>query len=117
SPYISALRPATLPELLCDIGAAMAIEMLTSGLDLTFAPTLAVVRDDRCGRTYEGYSEDPRIVAAYAKAIIEGLLGVPGTPGHLGDDKIMATAKHYLGDGGTDGGRDQGVNIDAEEDL
>src|SRR5690606_25624631 len=116
-PHNIGLGAANDPELLREIGAATAIEMLTTGLDWTFAPTLAVVRDDRWGRTYEGYSEDPRIVAAYAKAIIEGLQGVPGTPGHLGDDKIMATAKHYLGDGGTDGGRDQGDNIDPEEHL
>ena len=116
-PHNIGLGAANDPELLREIGAATAIEMLTTGLDWTFAPTLAVVRDDRWGRTYEGYSEDPRIVAAYAKAIIEGLQGVPGTPQHLGEDKIMATAKHYLGDGGTDGGRDQGDNIDSEEDL
>jgi len=105
------------PDLLREIGSVTAIEMLTTGLDWTFAPTLAVVRDDRWGRSYEGYSEDPRIVSDYAKAIIEGLQGVPGTAEHLGADKILATAKHYLGDGGTDGGRDQGNNIDSEEKL
>jgi len=116
-PHNIGLGAANDVELLREIGAATAIEMLATGLDWTFAPTLAVVRDDRWGRTYEGYSEDPRIVAAYATAIIEGLQGVPGTPEHLGEDKILATAKHYLGDGGTDGGRDQGNNIDHEEDL
>jgi len=116
-PHNIGLGAANDVELLREIGAATAIEMLTTGLDWTFAPTLAVVRDDRWGRTYEGYSEDPRIVAAYAQAIIEGLQGVPGTPEHLGEDKILATAKHYLGDGGTDAGRDQGDNIDSEEDL
>jgi beta-glucosidase len=116
-PHNIGLGAANDPDLLREIGAVTAIEMLATGLDWTFAPTLAVVRDDRWGRTYEGYSEDPRIVARYAKAIIEGLQGVPGSAEHLGEDKILATAKHYLGDGGTDGGRDQGNNIDSEEEL
>jgi beta-glucosidase len=116
-PHNIGLGAANDPDLLREIGAVTAIEMLTTGLDWTFAPTLAVVRDDRWGRTYEGYSEDPRIVARYAKAIIEGLQGMPGSAEHLGEDKILATAKHYLGDGGTDGGRDQGDNIDSEKEL
>jgi beta-glucosidase len=116
-PHNIGLGAANDADLIREIGSATAIEMLTTGLDWTFAPTLAVVRDDRWGRTYEGYSEDPRIVAEYAKAIIEGLQGVPGTAEYLGEDKILATAKHYLGDGGTDGGRDQGNNIHPEEEL
>ena len=116
-PHNIGLGAANDADLLREIGAVTAIEMLATGLDWTFAPTLAVVRDDRWGRTYEGYSEDPRIVAEYARAIIEGLQGVPASAEHLGEDKILATAKHYLGDGGTDGGRDQGNNIDSEEDL
>ena len=116
-PHNIGLGAANDADLLREIGAVTAIEMLATGLDWTFAPTLAVVRDDRWGRTYEGYSEDPRIVADYAKAIIEGLQGVPGSAEHLGENKILATAKHYLGDGGTEGGRDQGDNIDPEEEL
>jgi len=116
-PHNIGLGAADDPELLQEIGAATAIEMLTTGLDWTFAPTVAVVRDDRWGRTYEGYSEDPRIVAAYARAIIEGLQGVPGTPEYLGDDKILATTKHFLGDGGTFEGRDQGDNRSSEQEL
>ena len=76
-----------------------------------------MVRDNRWGRTYEGYREDPRITARYAAAIVTGLQGAPGSVGHLTGDKIVATAKHYLGDGGTVGGRDQGDNIDEEADL
>jgi beta-glucosidase len=116
-PHNIGLGAANDADLLREIGAVTAVEMLTTGLDWTFAPTLAVVRDDRWGRTYEGYSEDPRIVASYANAIIEGLQGVAGSAGHLGEGKILATAKHYLGDGGTDGGRDQGNNLDSEEEL
>ena len=63
-PHNIGLGAANDPDLLREIGAATALEMRATGLDWTFAPTLAVVRDDRWGRTYEGYSEDPRITAA-----------------------------------------------------
>jgi beta-glucosidase len=78
------------PGLMREIGAATALEMRATGLDWTFAPTLAVVRDDRWGRTYEGYSEDPRIVARYAAAIVDGLQGTPGGSDYLGKDRIVA---------------------------
>jgi beta-glucosidase len=66
------------PELMRQIGEVTAREMRVTGLDWTFAPTLAVVRDDRWGRTYEGYSENPEIVASYAGAFVEGLQGESG---------------------------------------
>ncbi len=116
-PHNIGLGAADDPDLLRELGAATALEMRATGLEWTFAPTLAVVRDDRWGRTYEGYSEDPRITASYAGAIVTGLQGPPGSAGHLTGDKIVATAKHYLGDGGTVGGRDQGDNVDVEADL
>ena len=55
------------PALIREIGRATALEVLATGIDWTYAPTLAVAQDDRWGRTYEGYSEDPEIVAAYAE--------------------------------------------------
>lgn len=105
------------PELMRKIGAATAIEMRATGLDWTFAPTLAVVRDDRWGRTYESYSENPEVVAAYARPLVEGLQGKVGSKDWLKGPHIVATAKHFVGDGGTDGGKDQGDNISSEEDL
>jgi beta-glucosidase len=88
-----------------------------TGFDWTFAPTLAVPRDDRWGRTYEGYAEDPEIVAAYSGPAIEGLQGglVGGRP--LAPGRIAASAKHFLADGGTAGGRDQGDAAIGEEEL
>lgn len=94
-------------DLVRRIGEVTAHETAAAGLDWTFAPTLAVVRDDRWGRTYESYSEDPRIQADYAGAAIEGLQGKVGTAQFLAPDRVIATTKHFLGDGGT-GGRDQG---------
>ena len=96
------------PELVRRLAEATALELSVTGHDWTFAPTLTVPRDDRWGRTYEGFSEDPAIVRAYAPEVVDGLQGVPGTSSFLGDGKVIASAKHFLGDGGTDGGRDQG---------
>ena len=104
-------------ELLRQIGRITAREVAVTGMDWTFAPTLAVVRDDCWGRTYEGYSEDPRIVANYATAVVQGLQGELGTPTFLGEEQVIATAKHFLGDGGTANGIDRGDNLDSEEDL
>jgi beta-glucosidase len=105
------------PELMRKIGAATATEMRATGLDWTFAPTLAVVRDDRWGRTYESYSENPAVVASYAAPLIEGLQGKVGSKDWLRGTHIVATAKHFVGDGGTVGGKDQGDNISTEAEL
>jgi beta-glucosidase len=105
------------PELLRRIGEATAREMVATGIDWDFSPTLAVVRDDRWGRTYEGFSEDPEIVRAYAGKMVEGLQGRPGTPEFLGPGRVIATAKHFVGDGGTAGGKDQGDNPSSPEQL
>lgn len=105
------------PELMREIAAATAVELRVTGLDWTFAPTLAVPRDDRWGRTYEGYSENPEIVALYAQPLIEGLQGKVNTKSFLAPEHVIATAKHFLGDGGTYEGRDQGDAKVSEEEL
>jgi beta-glucosidase len=105
------------PALMRKIGAATAVEMRVTGLDWTFAPTLAVVRDDRWGRTYESYSENPEVVASYAGPLVEGLQGKVGSKDWLKGAHIVATAKHFVGDGGTLGGKDQGDNISTEAEL
>lgn len=116
-PHNIGLGMANDPELMYRIGRATAMEMLATGLDWTFAPTIAVVRNDRWGRTYESYSEDPRIVRAYAPRIIEGIQGKYGTDAFLGQDRMLATAKHFAGDGGTRDGVDQGDTVVSEEEL
>lgn len=85
------------------IGQATAREIAATGIDWTFAPTLAIARNDRWGRTYESYSEDPAVVVRLGRAMVEGLQGVPGTPGFLRGDSVLATAKHFVADGGTEG--------------
>jgi beta-glucosidase len=105
------------PDLIRRIGEVTAIEMRVTGIDWDFSPTLAVARDDRWGRSYESFSENPELVRAYAGAMIEGLQGQPGTPDFLGPAHVIATAKHFVGDGGTDGGRDQGDNLSSPAEL
>jgi beta-glucosidase len=105
------------PALMQRIGAVTALEMRVTGLDWTFAPTLAVVRDDRWGRTYESYSENPEVVASYAGPLVEGLQGKVGATDWLKGAHIVATAKHFVGDGGTTNGKDQGDNAATEAVL
>ncbi|MBB4660287.1 glycoside hydrolase family 3 protein [Parvularcula dongshanensis] len=114
-PHNIGLGAARDPDLVRRIGEATAKEVRALGMDWSFAPTLAVVRDDRWGRTYESYSENPEIVALYADAMVRGLQGEGET--FLDPDHVVSTAKHYLGDGGTDGGRDQGDNPAPEARL
>ena len=105
------------PELIREIGKVTATEVQVTGMEWTFAPTLAVVRDDRWGRTYEGYSEDPEIARLYAGAMVEGLQGKVGTDDFLGPNHVLATAKHFFGDGSTKDGVDQGDNLSTEEEM
>ncbi|NEP60428.1 MAG: hypothetical protein F6K31_26075 [Symploca sp. SIO2G7] len=105
------------PKLIQQIGEITAREVIVTGMDWTFAPTLAVVSDTRWGRTYESYSENPKTVAQYATAIVQGLQGELGSSSFLSDQRVIATAKHFIGDGGTQHGKDQGDNIDSEADL
>ena len=103
--------------LLEKIGAVTAHEVRATGLDWVFAPTVAVARDYRWGRTYESYSENPQLVSDLGAALILGLQGKPGTENYLGDKKIIATAKHFVGDGGTQYGIDKGDTIVTEQEL
>ncbi len=113
-PHNIGLGAANDPALVERIGAAVAAQVRAAGIDWTFAPTVAVPRDDRWGRTYEGFSEDPAIVAAYAGRYVTGLQGRFDPAGR---PTIVATAKHFLGDGGTDLGVDQGENKAGVADL
>ena len=103
------------PELIKKIGEAVAKEVLSTGIPWTFAPTIAVPQNDLWGRTYEGYSENPELVSSLGEAMIRGLQGEGDT--FLDNDHVLATAKHFLGDGGTKNGIDQGNTIISEKDL
>lgn len=96
------------PELMRRIGEVTAVETRVTGMEWTFAPTVAVPQDDRWGRAYEGYSESPEVVASFSGKMVEGLQGVPGTPEFLDGRHVIASVKHFVGDGGTTDGKDQG---------
>lgn len=115
-PHNIALGTARAPDLVRRIGAATAMEITAAGIDWAFAPTLAVAQNDRWGRTYESYSEDPALVRSYADAMIVGLQGEPGK-GTIQTGKVSASAKHLLGDGGTTNGVDQGNTEVSEKEL
>ena len=106
-PHNIGLGAARDPELIERIGRVTAREVRAAGVDWTFAPTLAVARDPRWGRTYESYSEEPGLVAEYAGRIVTGLQGAG----------VVACAKHWVGDGGTEAGVDQGNTVAGEEEL
>ena len=115
-PHNIGLGAANNPALIEQIAQVTAREVIATGIDWVFAPTVAVVRNDRWGRTYEGYSEDPEIVRNYSAAIVKGLQGSIGE-GFLNDTRVLATIKHFVGDGGTKDGIDQGDNISDESTL
>ena len=90
--------------------------MSATGIEWSFAPTVAVVRDDRWGRTYESYSEDPDLVKYYAGNMVTGIQGDIGADFLKGSNRI-ATAKHFVGDGGTERGIDRGNTLIDEKGL
>jgi beta-glucosidase len=115
-PHNIGLGAAHDPELIQRIGAVTAAEIAGSGIEWTFAPTLAVPQDLRWGRSYEGYAADPKLIADYAKAMVIGLQGPLASGKSVGPAHVAATAKHFLADGGTFEGKDQGdAKIDEKE--
>ncbi|AVT31966.1 beta-glucosidase [Plantactinospora sp. BC1] len=100
------------PELVRRIGRATAEEVAGTGVNWTFAPCLCVARNDRWGRTYESFGEDPALVSSMT-TVIDGLQG----DSLAGPASVLATAKHYLGDGGTTNGTDQGNTQLSEAEL
>jgi beta-glucosidase len=109
------------PALVRDIEHVTAEETRATGPQWTFAPCICAARDDRWGRTYESFSEDPNLVKQMETAID----GFQGGPGQLDEpDRVLATAKHYAGDGDTKYGTasgdykiDQGIAVTNREDF
>ncbi|HEY6529883.1 MAG TPA: glycoside hydrolase family 3 N-terminal domain-containing protein [Cellvibrionaceae bacterium] len=116
-PHNIALGATRNPALVKALGALTAKEVCSTGQDWDFAPTLAVARDDRWGRAYESFSEDSELVALLGGKFVEGLQGTAGTKEFLAEGKVLATAKHFIGDGGTSFGDDQGFTQGEEQAL
>lgn len=91
---LGATRNADLVE---EISHITAREVKATGMNWTFAPCVAVPRDDRWGRTYEGFSENPQVVSVLGAAAVRGLQG----SNMAAADRVVACAKHFVGDGGT----------------
>ncbi len=111
-PHNIGLGAAHDPDLVERIGRATARSVRATGLGWAFAPTVAVVQNQRWGRTYESYSSDPAEVARNGAALIRGLQG-----NLTGDGDVLASVKHFAGDGGTDRGVDQGINMSSAHDY
>ena len=92
------------PALAEQVGRITALEMLGVGMNWAFHPTVAAAQDERWGRTFETFGEKPELTGPLAAAVIKGLQN-----GQLGSAaSVLATAKHYAGDGATDGGKNAG---------
>ena len=116
-PHNVGLGATNNPELIEKIAQITAHELTVSGHDWTFAPTLAVPQDLRWGRSYEGFSEDPEIVKSYGDRIVIGLQGEFGSEDFMGNGKVISSAKHFLADGATENGVDQGDALISEKEL
>jgi len=96
-PHNIGLGAANDPALMEQIGRVTAREMIATGIYWNYAPVVAVPQDIRWGRTYEGYSENTDLVSALAVAYMRGLQGEDLAAA----DTVLATPKHFVGDGGT----------------
>jgi len=101
--------------LMRDIGEATQRAVRATGQDWTFGPCLAVLRDDRWGRSYESWSEDSSVVRAFSNAMNDGLMSVDRDGRSFRG--IISTAKHYIADGGSTQGIDQGNVLASEAEL
>ncbi|KAG6411937.1 hypothetical protein SASPL_124591 [Salvia splendens] len=109
-------------DLVRRIGAAAALEVRASGIHYTFAPCVAVCRDPRWGRAYESFGEDPQIVKMVT-SMVTGFQGQPpqghpsGYPFVAGRENVVACAKHFVGDGGTRNGVNEGDTVSSYDEL
>ncbi|MFD3438176.1 glycoside hydrolase family 3 N-terminal domain-containing protein [Streptomyces sp. NPDC058685] len=105
-------------------GAVTAKEVRATGIPWDFAPCLCVTRDERWGRSYEAFGEDPALVTAM-ETVITGMQGAPSGKDLARNDKVLTSAKHYVGDGGTEYGSsstgsytiDQGITKVTRQEL
>ncbi|MEU4026847.1 glycoside hydrolase family 3 protein [Streptomyces anulatus] len=105
-------------------GAVTAKEVRATGVPWDFAPCVCVTRDERWGRSYEAFGEDPALVEAM-ETVIQGMQGSPSGKDLHRNDKVLGSAKHFVGDGGTEYGSsttgsyttDQGITKVTREEL
>ncbi|HEX3043170.1 MAG TPA: glycoside hydrolase family 3 N-terminal domain-containing protein [Bacillota bacterium] len=111
---MGATRDVALVE---QMGQITANEVRSTGVHWTFAPCIAVPQNEKWGRTYEGFSEDTTLVSQMGVAFVKGVQGANYPADLKNNDKIVACIKHYIGDGATDGGVNEGNATITEEVL
>ncbi|MFE7840038.1 glycoside hydrolase family 3 N-terminal domain-containing protein [Streptomyces sp. NPDC057474] len=124
TPHNIGLGASRDPELAYEMGALTAAETRATGIPWDFAPCVCVTRDDRWGRAYESFGEDPALVKSM-ETVIQGLQGARDGRDLDRSDKVLATAKHFVGDGGTEYGSsttgthtiDQGITKVTRQEL
>jgi beta-glucosidase len=100
------------PKLVEQAERVTAEEVAGTGIRWAFAPCIAVAQDEHWGRTYESFGEAPELVSELGAASVRGFQGA-----QLGSSSVLACAKHFIGDGGTQGGKDQGNAVCDEATL
>ena len=106
-PHNIGLGAADDAELIERIASVTAREVAITGQDWTFSPAVAVAKDMRWGHSYESFSDDSEIIERYSRAVVRGLQG-PSDQLNANPWKVIATAKRFIGEGGTFQGIDQG---------
>ena len=115
-PHNIGLGAANDETLVKEVFSATAKDVQRTGIKWAFAPTVAVARNAHWGRTYESFSENSEHVARLSAAAVKGLQGDNIRDLPLAG-KVIATAKHFIGDGGTLNGKDQGNVLLSEAEL
>ncbi|MFI1357646.1 glycoside hydrolase family 3 protein [Streptomyces sp. NPDC020898] len=123
-PHNIGIGAARDPQLAYAAGEVTAAEVRATGVPWDFAPCLCVARDERWGRTYEAFGEDPALVKSM-ETVIQGLQGRANGTELKDNDRVLATAKHFVGDGGTTYGSsttgsytiDQGITEVTRQEL
>jgi beta-glucosidase len=116
-PHNVGLGSSRNPALIAAVERVTALEVAGTGAEWTFAPCLAVPRDERWGRTYEGFGESPELVQLLAPAAVRALEETPIVPLPGGGRGVLACAKHFAGDGGTALGKDRGDTRLSDEEF
>lgn len=114
-PHNIGLGAAGNEDLIEQIGKATAEEVRACGIQWTFAPTLGNAQNERWGRTYECFSEDVSVVTRLGAAYIRGFQGAADSEEYLDESHVLACAKHYIGEGYTTDGVNQG-NVEMTEE-
>ncbi|MGA2243998.1 MAG: glycoside hydrolase family 3 N-terminal domain-containing protein [Verrucomicrobiota bacterium] len=112
-PHNIGLGAAHNPALVEQAEHITALEVAGTGIRWAFAPCIAVAQNERWGRTYESFGDSPELVSELGAAAVRGFQGRK-----LSDPaSVLACAKHFIGDGGTENGVDQGNDVCDEATL